>query len=88
MNAILDTLPMGATGRIVRQPLLVDVPDLGPEHEGYHIVIERSDKNKSIRGKLDQVYPGANDFTKIAVVDGRAHAVQPFEIAQLTDDWS
>lgn len=88
LGSILATLPLGATGKIVRQPLILDAGMLGAEHEGYHIVIERADRTKSISGRLNTVYPGPTDYTRIAVIDGRAHNLNPYDVAQLTDDWS
>lgn len=84
LNKILDALPVGATGTIKREPLVLDINEVGPQHEGYDIVIKRGDASKDIRGKLSAVYPAAAQFDRVFVVDGRAIPVHAYEIATLS----
>lgn len=88
LETILNVLPFGARGRLTKEPQFVSVPELGPEHEGYHIVIERAPKEAIISGKLTNVYNGGPGVDKIAIINGKAFNLKPYEIAQLTYDWS
>ena len=86
LSELLDVMPTGTSGRMVRPPRVVAVPDLGPEHEGYNIWINRGHEHESIRGRLDTVYPaGTSQNAKVLVIDGRAFDAKAYEVATLTE---
>ena len=82
LRGLLEALPVGATGKIVREPKVLDVQDVTAEHEGYQVTIQRA--TGDLTGKLDAVYP-TTSYGRIFVLNGRAHEVRPFEVATLID---
>lgn len=87
LSELLEVMPTGTSGRLIRQPQIVAVPDLGPEHEGYNVWISRGHEADSIRGRLDGVYGyGTSDLAKMLIIDGKAYEARPYEVATLIEN--
>jgi len=83
LSKVLKAMPLGTTGKLIREDRVLEVEKLGPQHEGYQIVIDRGSAETNLKGKLDSVFPGTP--SKIVVIDGRAYPVKNYELATLTE---
>jgi hypothetical protein len=71
---LMQSMPEGATGRVVLDRVVLEVEELDEAHIGAHIVADLPG-NQHVEGTLEGVFPSANGIARTLIIDGRAYYV-------------